>query len=199
MVSLSSEELCYCSWCFEKILEDRECFLLQMKCMMSASVAIICYWAWLSIEEYTRENNESVKNILESYGFLLHLVFELPGMTACPTVFPNVSTSSKKCRKLKRKVIFNSCLNLLLFFSLFLFWLFLFHVYPLAGNTWHLLRFFLLFNSVTFYVTAYNVGVFKPTVHDLSNSSYRNMKFYWHFFGAAKVWFWGRQAGIRIS
>ena len=33
------------------------------------------------------------------------------------------------------------------------------------------LIFFLLFDSVTFAVTTYNVGVFKPTTHDLSNSS----------------------------
>ena len=33
------------------------------------------------------------------------------------------------------------------------------------------LIFFLLFDSVTFAVTTYNVGVFKPTAHDLSNSS----------------------------
>ena len=33
------------------------------------------------------------------------------------------------------------------------------------------LRFFLLFDSVTSGVTTYNVGVFKPTAHDLSNAS----------------------------
>ena len=32
-------------------------------------------------------------------------------------------------------------------------------------------RFFLLFDSVTFDVTTYNVGFFKLTAHDLSNSS----------------------------
>ena len=39
------------------------------------------------------------------------------------------------------------------------------------------LKYFLLFNSVTSAVTAYNVGVFKPTIHDLSKSSYLNTKF----------------------
>ena len=38
-----------CSWCCDQIFEDRECFLPQMKCMMSASVEIIFYWAWLII------------------------------------------------------------------------------------------------------------------------------------------------------
>ena len=38
-----------CSLCFEQIFEDRECFLLQMKCMMSGSFTIIFYWAWLII------------------------------------------------------------------------------------------------------------------------------------------------------
>ena len=33
------------------------------------------------------------------------------------------------------------------------------------------LRFFLLFDSVTSAVTTYNVGVYKPTAHDLGNSS----------------------------
>ena len=33
------------------------------------------------------------------------------------------------------------------------------------------LRFFLLYDSVTSGVTTNNVGVFKPTAHDLSNSS----------------------------
>ena len=35
------------SWCLEQIFEDRECFHLQVKCMMSASVEIVLYWAWL--------------------------------------------------------------------------------------------------------------------------------------------------------
>ena len=33
------------------------------------------------------------------------------------------------------------------------------------------LRFFVLCDSVTTAVTTYNVGVFTPTAHDLSNSS----------------------------
>ena len=36
-------------------------------------------------------------------------------------------------------------------------------------------RFFLLFDPVNSAVTTYNVGVFKPTAHDLSNSNMSNM------------------------
>ena len=42
------------------------------------------------------------------------------------------------------------------------------------------LRFFLLFNSVASAVTSYNVSVFKPAVHVLSNSGYRITKFVEH-------------------
>ena len=52
----------------------------------------------------------------------------------------------------------------------FLFWLvFCIHDCPLAGNTQRLFQiFFLLFNLMTSAVTAYGVGVFKLTPHDLS-------------------------------
>ena len=81
----AAEDLRCCSWCFEQAFEDRESFLLQRKCAMSASVEIIFFWAWLiilvwenepklkettvnyfesrhhqSIEEYTRDNSELV-------------------------------------------------------------------------------------------------------------------------------------------
>ena len=39
---------------------------------------------------------------------------------------------------------------------------------------------FLLFHSVTSAVTAYNVGVFKPTVHDLSSLASEIRKFFYH-------------------
>ena len=82
----AAEDLRFCSWSFEKIFEDKESFLLQMKCSMSVSVEIIFYWTWLitlvwenepklkektvnyfalrhhrSIDGYTREKGESVK------------------------------------------------------------------------------------------------------------------------------------------
>ena len=98
-------------------------------------------------------------------------IFLKHGLVLAPPFFPNVSTSSDKRRKLKRKVIFNSCLNLIIFL-LSLCWLFMFHECPLAGNTWLLSEiFFLLFSLVTSAGTACNEGVSKPAVHDLSNSS----------------------------
>ena len=39
-----------------------------------------------SIEEYTRENSESVKQYAR-IGLLLYLLLKLPGMTACSTIF----------------------------------------------------------------------------------------------------------------
>ena len=35
------------SWCFEQIFEDRESFLLQRKCAMSASVEVTYFWEQL--------------------------------------------------------------------------------------------------------------------------------------------------------
>ena len=40
-----------------------------------------------SIEEYTRENSESVEQYAR-IGLLLYLLLKLPGMTACSTIFP---------------------------------------------------------------------------------------------------------------
>ena len=40
-----------------------------------------------SIEEYTRENSEFVKQYAR-IGLLLYLLLKLPGMTACSTIFP---------------------------------------------------------------------------------------------------------------
>ena len=48
----AAEDLRCCSWCFEQIFEDRESFLLQRKCAISASVEIILFWAWLIIFNY---------------------------------------------------------------------------------------------------------------------------------------------------
>ena len=65
-----------CSWCCDKIFEDRECFLLQMKCMLSAIVEIIPYLAWLIISVWEKwakiEGNDSkplcVKTLLVDWG-----------------------------------------------------------------------------------------------------------------------------------
>ena len=40
-----------------------------------------------SIEEYTRENSESVEQYAR-IGLLLYLLLKLPGMTACSIIFP---------------------------------------------------------------------------------------------------------------
>ena len=63
---------------------------------------------------YAREQWVS-KPILQNRMRSLIYLLKLQGMTACSTVFPSISTSSDKRRKLKRKVIFNSYL----FFSTF--------------------------------------------------------------------------------
>ena len=47
-------------------------------------------------------------------------------------------------------------------------------------------RFFLLFDSVTSAVTIYNVGFFKPTSHDLSNSSKSKKNLFNIFFALQK-------------
>ena len=110
-----------CSWCCDQIFEDRECFLLQMKCMLSASVEIISYWAWLIIsvwenepklkettvnhfalrhyrwiEVYTcSEHGKSVKTIRQnrmSFSYIFSWSCQVWLLT--PPFFPNVSTSS---------------------------------------------------------------------------------------------------------
>ena len=109
-----------CSWCCDQILEDRECFFLQMKCMLSASVEIISYWAWLVIlvwknkpklkettvnhfalrhyrwiEVYTcSEHGKSVKTICQnrmSFSYIFSWSCQVWLLT--PPFFPNVSTS----------------------------------------------------------------------------------------------------------
>ena len=109
--------------------------LSQMKCMMSVSVEIIFCWAWLiisiwenepklndkllpvkghhrSIEEYKRDNSESVKQHARTVWASLVSSLELARYDLLAPPFHNVTTSSVWRRKLKRKVIFNSCLNL---------------------------------------------------------------------------------------
>ena len=110
-----------CSWCCDQIVEDRECFFLQMKCMLSASVEIISYWAWLIIsvwknepklkettvnhfglrhyrwiEVYTcSEHGKSVKTIHQnrmSFSYIFSWSCQVWLLT--PPFFPNVSTYS---------------------------------------------------------------------------------------------------------
>ena len=59
-----------CSWCCDQILQDRECFLLQMRCMLSAAVDIISYWAWLIISVW--ENKPKLKETTVNHFALRH-------------------------------------------------------------------------------------------------------------------------------
>ena len=165
---LKAQNFHCCSWCFEQIFCYREYFLLQVRCMMSASVEIIFYWAWIvisvwenepklkktrvtnhfmlrnhwSIEMSTGEHSESVKKICQNcMGFSYTFSWSYQVWLLAPPFSPNISISPVKRRKLKRKVIFNSCFNLE-FFKLFRFWLFLFHDCPLAENTQRLFPIF---------------------------------------------------------
>ena len=63
------------SWCLEQIFEDRECFHLQVKCMMSASVEIVLYWAWLKISVW--ENEPKLKETTVNYFALRHHIGRL--------------------------------------------------------------------------------------------------------------------------
>ena len=60
-----------CSWCCDQIFEDRECFLLQMKCMLSESVEIISYCVWLMISVW--ENEPKLKEKTVNNFALRHL------------------------------------------------------------------------------------------------------------------------------
>ena len=55
---------------FEQIFEDRESFLLQRKCAMSASVEIIFFWAWLIILVW--ENEPKLKGTTVNYFEFRH-------------------------------------------------------------------------------------------------------------------------------
>ena len=116
----AAEDLRCCSWCFEQIFEDRESFLLQRKCAMSASVEIIFFWAWLiilvwenepklkettvnyfefrhhsSIEEYTSDGSELVNQDVRIVWASLISSLEVARYDCLPHhFFPNVSTSS---------------------------------------------------------------------------------------------------------
>ena len=150
-----------CSWCCDQIFEDRECFLLQMKCMLSASVEIIFYWAWLIIsawenkpklkettvnhfalrhywwiEVYTcKEHSESVKQYARIVWASLISFLEFARYDCLPHRFsPTFQPPLFRVENLKKKVIFNSCLNLCNFWKLFRFWLLLFHVLWLSSG-----------------------------------------------------------------
>ena len=133
-----------------------------MKCMMSASVEIISYWVWLIIlvwengpklkllrrliEEYTRVNSESVKQYARIVWASLISSLEVARYDCLPHRFsPTFQPPLFSVENWKKKVIFNSCLNLCNFLKTF-FALgnscFMFHDYPLAGNKRRLFEIF---------------------------------------------------------
>ena len=132
---------------------------------------------WVS--ETARQNRMgfSITSSLEvaRYGYLLHRFFA-------------------ERKKIRRKVIFNFVFKPVIFLTslstILVSWL-------SSGKHTAFLRIFLLFNSVTSAVTTYSVSVFKPTVHDLCNSSYWNIKFAQHLFHALRRFKRG-QTGTRI-
>ena len=158
---------------------------------MSASVEIIFFWAWLiilveenepkskettvnyfkcrhhlSIEENASDNSELVNQDTRIVWASLISSLEVTRYGCLPHHFlPNVSTSFVSRKKKKRKVIFNSCLN----FSSLGYYCFMIVLWLEIHGLF--LRFFLLFDSVNSAITTNNVGFFKPTAHDLSNSS----------------------------
>ena len=131
-----------------KFWEDWECFIFQIQCMVSVLVEIIFYCAWLiilvwvnepkpkettvkyfalrhhrSIEECTRENGESLKQytriVLATEIFSWSCQVWLPAPKFSLTYQPPLIGV-----KIKRKVIFDSCLNE----SRFFFFLFCFMI-----------------------------------------------------------------------
>ena len=133
-----------------------------------------------SVKQYARIVWASLISSLEvvRYGYLPHPF----SLTFQP---PQFSVENKKGSK------FQLVFEPVIFLTLFLFWLFLFHDSPLAGNTRSPFETFLLFNSVTSAVTAYNVGVFKKTSSFLFSKKVKLMlllailnklkSFRWHF------------------
>ena len=115
-------DLCHSYWCCDQIFNDRECFLLQIKYIMWASVEIIFYWAWIIISFWENEpklkettvnhfawrhywwievymcieHNESVKQHARIVWASLISFFSLSCQVwlLTPPFFSNVSTSS---------------------------------------------------------------------------------------------------------
>ena len=129
---------------------------------MSASVEIIFFWAWLiilvwenepklkettvnyfesrhhhSIEEYTRDNSELVNQDARIVWASLISSLEVARYNCLPHHFFNQPPLFRV--KIKKKS-FSTYVWTCNFLKLFPFWLLLFHVCPLAGNTRRLLE-----------------------------------------------------------
>ena len=156
-----------------------------MKCMLSASVEIISYWAWLIIsvwenepklkettvnhfalrhswwiEVYTcSEHGKSVKLYARTgMGFSYIFSWSCQVWVLTPPFFPKVSTSLK----IEKKVISTRVWTCVIFENFFalatLVSCFMIVLWLEINDVF--LRFFLLVNSITSAVTACNVGVF---------------------------------------
>ena len=162
---------------------------------MSASVEVIFFWAWLiilvwenepklkettvnylefrhhhSVEEYARDNGELVNQDARIVWASLKSPLEVARFDCLPHhFFPNVSTSSVSRKNLKEKLfsVFEPVISKN--FSPFGYYRFMIVLWLEIHGVFF--RFFLLFDTVTSAVTAYSVGFFKPTTHDLNNSS----------------------------
>ena len=106
-----------------------------------------------------------------THGLFLYLLLKKPDMTACPTIFPPTFLPPLFRVKIKKKSHFQLVFDPVISY-----------VFSSIGYNCYVIvlwleihgvffRFFLLFGTVTSAVTTYSVGFFKPTAHDLSNSS----------------------------
>ena len=159
-----------------------------MKCILSASVEIISYWAWIIIsvwenepklkettvnrfalrhywwtEVYTcSEHGKSVKLYARIVWASLISSLEVARYDCLPHRFSPTFQPPLFSVENWKKVVFSSCLNLCNFWKLFRFWLlvscFMIVLWLEINDVF--LRFFLLFHSITSVVTACNVGVF---------------------------------------
>ena len=163
-----------------------------MKCRMSASVEVILYWAWLIISVWENEPNWKKRQ-----STTVLRVKTSPIDWRVYTRNHWVSKTIRQNRMGLSYVFFRSCqvwLPAPPFFSNFS---------PCSNKRRKLKGKFksnsclnLLFFFFTFTL---NIRVFKPSVHDLNNTSYWNRKFIKHVSRAEKVCFKVRQARTRIS
>ena len=178
-----------CSWCFEQIFEDRECFPLQMKCMMSVSVEIIFYWAWLIISVWENEpklkettvNHFALRhywwievyacsehgNLVKQYARIVWASFisslEVARYDCLPHRFsPTFQPPLFSVENWKKKQFLTRVWTGVIFENFFALATLVscFMIVLWREINDVFLRFFLLFNSITSAVTACNVGVF---------------------------------------
>ena len=163
---------------------------------MSASVEIIFFWAWLvilvwenepklkettlnyfefrhqqSIGEYTRDNSELVNQDVRIVWASLISSLEVARYDCLPHHFSLMFQPPLFRVKIKKKSHFQLVFELVISYNFSSFGYYSFMIVLWLEIHGVFLRFFLLFDSVTSAVTTYNVCVYKPTAHDLGNSS----------------------------